>query len=68
MQYNSRGAPFFFSNEKKKMRPSCHTEDKVDYIPGVVFVAERKYFKGISEKKKGLKVFHNHPLLIVKTP
>ena len=32
--------------------PRVAEKGKVDYIPGVVFVAERKYFKGISEKKK----------------
>ena len=32
--------------------PRVAEKGKVDNIPGVVFVAGRKYFKGISEKKK----------------
>ena len=38
-------------------RLSRHTEVKIDYIPGVAFVAGRKYFKGISEKR--------HPIVSV---
>ena len=32
--------------------PRVAEKGKVDHIPGVAFVAGRKYFKGIGEKKK----------------